>query len=292
MVNEIEELLCELGICNKETIAPFYPRVRDSEDILVLKCQKSGVIFLSRSDHINISHYERSEGFSYWCSQNRKQAALKGFEDDHRRFAEFKSTICNKIWLDVGTGSGGILDLMSRYALDTICVEPQKQARECLMESGYEVYTSVDEIPRTDIEIVTMFHVLEHLVDPIAALKNIRDKMKGDAKIIIEVPHANDFLISFLNIEAFKAFTFWSEHLILHTRQSLKAFLEAAGFHNVHIKGYQRYPLANHLYWLKEGKPGGHIYWNQLRTPELESAYANMVAALDKTDTLIANADA
>jgi hypothetical protein len=102
------------------------------------------------------------------------------------------------------------------------------------------------------------------------------------------VPHAKDFLISFLDLDVFKSFTFWSEHLILHTRDSLKIFLESAGFSNICIKSYQRYPLANHLHWLAKGKPGGHIVWDYLRTAELDTAYANMLAKIDISDTLIA----
>jgi len=109
--------------------------------------------------------------------------------------------------------------------------------------------------------------------------------------LIVEVPHANDFLISFLNLQAFKEFTFWSEHLILHTRQSLEIFLREAGFKNIRIQGFQRYPLANHLHWLAKGKAGGHKHWHHLQTDELNRAYASMLASLDKTDTLIAVAE-
>ena len=43
------------------------------------------------------------------------------------------------------------------------------------------------------------------------------------------------------------------------------------------------------MHWLSQGKPGGHQRWAFLDTPELASAYANTLAALGKTDTLIAH---
>ena len=135
-----------------------------------------------------------------------------------------------------------------------------------------------------------MFHVFEHLIDPINTLKVLKNKMAIGGKIIIEVPHAKDFLLSLLDLETFKAFTFWSEHLILHTRESLRVFLEKGGFSNVTVKGYQRYPLANHLHWLAKGKPAGHIIWDHLRTVMLDTEYENMLAQIDLTDTLIATA--
>jgi len=288
MKNIIKSLLCELGLSDEQSIVTFFPKVRDRDDVSVLKCKKSGVILLSRTDHMDSAHYETKQGFKYWDAQDRKMAILIGQEDDRRRFEQFKNIIVSKKWVDIGTGAGGILDLLSPLASETAAVEPQEDTRRNLIELGFKVYPSVDEIPSKDIEVATLFHVFEHLTDPIGVLKTLRKKMAPGAKIIIEVPHARDFLISFLDLEAFKSFTFWSEHLILHTRESLRIFLEKAGFSNISIMGYQRYPLANHLHWLAKRKPGGHIAWDHLRTLTLDKAYSDMLAKMDNTDTLIA----
>jgi hypothetical protein len=179
----------------------------------------------------------------------------------------------------------------SSISSKTVAVEPQESVRKVLIESGYEVYPSVDDVPYNNFDVVTLFHVFEHLIDPLGTLEVLKTKMSQGGKIVIEVPHAKDILIDFLDLDAFKSFTFWSEHLILHTRDSLRIFLEKAGFVNISIMGVQRYPLANHLYWLSRGKPGGHIEWAHLRTPELDAAYADMLAKIDNTDTLIAIAN-
>jgi Methyltransferase domain len=288
MENSIKSLLCDYGISDEQSIIPFYPRVRDRDDVSVLKCKKSGVIFLSRTDHMNISHYETKKDFQYWGAQDRKAAIQTGQEDVNRRYEQFRNTVANKKWVDVGTGAGGILDLLSPISSSTFAVEPQESTRRYLNELGYAVFPSVEDIPCNDIEVATLFHVFEHLTDPIGTLEKLKSKMSQGGKIIIEVPHAKDLLISFLELEAFKAFTFWSEHLILHTRDSLRIFLERAGFSDISIKGFQRYPLANHLHWLANKRPGGHMVWDNLRTPVLDAAYGDMLAQIDNTDTLIA----
>lgn len=289
--NKIKDLLIELGICSNETIVDYFPKVRDRDDVSVMKCTRSGVIFLSRSDHMDISHYAEKEDFKYWGTDDRKAALLSGLEDAQRRYDQFKLIVANKKWVDIGTGAGGILDLLSVVAAETAAVEPQESARECLKGLGYDVYPSIDSIKDDAFEIVTLFHVLEHFTDPISALTAIRQKMRKNAKIVIEIPHAGDFLISFLENDTFKAFTFWSEHLLLHTRESITALLKKTGFSNIVVTGFQRYPLANHLHWLSEGKPGGHIAWPFLRTANLDHEYAAMLASLDKTDTLIITAE-
>ncbi len=95
--------------------------------------------------------------------------------------------------------------------------------------------------------------------------------------------------MSVMKEESFIRFTLWSQHLILHTHQSLRVFLESAGFDPVLIKGVQRYPLANHLQWLAHHKPGGHLSpLAFLLTPDLDRAYAEALAAAGATDTLMA----
>lgn len=130
-------------------------------------------------------------------------------------------------------------------------------------------------------------HVLEHLYDPIKTLSLIKEKMHKNTLLIIEVPHADDFLISQCNCDKFKKFTFWSEHLILHTEQSLMTLLNIVGFSKIEIKYCQRYNIFNHLNWLTNGTPGGHKS-NELKDDDLVKSYNNFLVKNKKTDTLIA----
>ena len=290
MKHNIHNLLIDLGISDEQSIIPFYPKVRDNDDISVLKCIKSEVILLSEILQASKSNYSEHDDFMYWNASDIKNARLTTFEDDERRFEQYKSFICNKKWMDIGTGTGGLLDKLAPLTKQTIAVEPQNQARKSIQESGYAAYPFVSDVKESDFDIISLFHVFEHISDPIGLLIDIKSKLNDNGTLIIEVPHARDFLISFLNLDAFKAFTFWSEHLILHTRESLRLFLQKAGFKNISISGYQRYPLANHLHWLAKEQPGGHNIWNQLNSDELDKSYSNMLNRLDYTDTLIATA--
>ena len=108
-------------------------------------------------------------------------------------------------------------------------------------------------------------------------------------QILIEVPHANDFLLSAVNCEVFKQFTLWSQHLVLHTRESLLKTLKFVGLEEIQIEGIQRYPISNHLNWLANGKAGGHKSpLSSLDSDALFDAYQNSLARIDATDTLVA----
>lgn len=292
MKNKPLSTLVDLGICDADALVPFWPRVRDRDDVAVLRCAKSGVLVLSRSDHVDLAHYEEQAGFSYWGPDERRAALRETEEDDDRRARQFGDRLRDRVWLDVGAGAGGLLQRLGPSANAAVAVEPQADPRKWLAAAGYEVFRTVDEISRTDFDIATLFHVLEHMVDPLGALVEIRQRLKPGGELIIEVPHARDFLIAFLDLPSFKNFTFWSEHLVLHTRESLRRLLEAAGYHAISVEGLQRYPLANHMHWLAHGLPAGHKTWDLLRTADLDAAYAALLDKLDHTDSLVATARA
>jgi hypothetical protein len=96
-------------------------------------------------------------------------------------------------------------------------------------------------------------------------------------------------MIQNLELQSFVDFTLWSQHLILHTRESLTAFLQEAGFKSITIEGVQRYGISNHLQWLKTGKPGGHKSpLSLIETTALKNSYADALSKLDANDTIVA----
>lgn len=277
-MNSIHTALFATGISAPDSLFPFFPRTRDREDVAVLKCSRSGVICLNRDDHVD-GHYEAMEGASYWGAETRDEALKTTFTDDFRRAKSVRGM--GRTILDIGTGAGGFLDLSKLHA-EVSAVEPQKGPRQALQALGYDVRVSLDDVHDT-YDLITLFHVYEHLREPVGFLKKVKQRLNPGGRVIIEVPHARDWLIA--NCPKFVEFTLWSEHLILHTRESLSAFAEAAGF-NITIKGIQRYNLANHLMWLAEGKPGGHQVWDHMSSTALDRAYEERLNALDQTDTL------
>ena len=140
-------------------------------------------------------------------------------------------------------------------------------------------------------DIITMFHVLEHIPYQVSTLKFLKSKLKKKGKIIIEVPHAEDFLVLQDELKEFKNFTFWSEHLILHTYNSLKTILLKSGFKKINMQYYQRHNFANHLGWFLKRKPGGHNFYKKIVSDKLNSIYCKNLIKLGKTDTLIAIAE-
>ena len=141
---------------------------------------------------------------------------------------------------------------------------------------------------RGGYDLITAFHVIEHLPDPLQVLKSLAEKLSSNGQIIIEVPSSEDALLTLYDSDAFQRFTYWSQHLFLFNSNNLGLLAKKAGLAVKAIQHIQRYPLSNHLHWLSKGKPGGHKAWSFIDSPELNNAYANALAAVGKTDTLVA----
>lgn len=279
-----------------DDVMVFHPSTRDRADLPVYRCRATGVMFLDTEPDAPEGRYIDKEidndGLTSKTQLGEAKISTVMLEDSARRIEQFRNSIADRDICDFGAGHGLFLKYARPLARSVSGVELNRKQIADLEHESIRVETSIDAFPAESFDAVTLFHVLEHLHRPIETLSSIKDRMRPGGRLIVEVPHARDFLHQTLGSEAFKSFTFWSEHLILHTRESLRRVIEKAGFQEVAVRGYQRYGLENHLHWLTRQKPGGHQHWAHLSEPDLNRAYGALLQSLDQTDTLIATATA
>ena len=302
MNNPIFDELKKLKLISKPNLITLNNKTRDKK-IRVIKDLKSKIIFLEKyitsNDYYASLKYKDNEK-KFIKKSKIKIEKVKTFsgnvktpiiEDDMRRAIQFKKILNNKDILDFGCGWGGFLRNIQKSKTLT-GVELRK---ECInhIRSNVKKIDISDNINSFDkkFDVITMFHVLEHIPYQTETLKVLKSKLKNKGKIIIEVPHAEDFLILQEELKEFKNFTFWSEHLILHTYKSLKSILLKSGFKNINIQYYQRYNFSNHLGWFLKRKPGGHNFYKEIVSDRLNSSYCENLKKLGQTDTLIAIAE-
>jgi 2-polyprenyl-3-methyl-5-hydroxy-6-metoxy-1,4-benzoquinol methylase len=261
-------------------------QVRDNQDLKILECQSCGLVTLSSLEHIQAEHYESSGmhgadpvSIDYWSKET--------IEDDNRRFQMLQSLLKNKKILDFGCGNGGFLKLADKLAAKADGVEPEKRVRD-YWSGRFNILPDLKFAGELEYDLITAFHVIEHLPDPRGVLREISKHLASNGKLILEVPSSEDALITLYESHAFMSFTYWSQHIYLFNTNTLESLVKQAGLKVTTIQQYQRYPISNHLYWLSKGKPGGHIEWSFLDSPVLQEAYAGAMRSIGKCDTLIA----
>lgn len=283
----------ECYLCGGESFNKRPGSVRDRPELEVFECASCGLVCLSSFDHIRVGFYENS-GMHDGEEMPEIQAWLNETEwDDGRRFRYLQSALSNRKLLDYGCGAGGFLLKARELAAIAHGVEPETRLRNHYQSHGLTVFQNLSEIPK-DVrggryDIITMFHVLEHISNPKLILSELSEMLTNDGQIIVEVPNADDALLTLYNNSAFSHFTYWSCHLFLYTAKTLQILFGQMNFNVNYIKQIQRYPLSNHLYWLANGKPGGHQKWQFLDSPELHAAYEKQLAAIGECDTIMAS---
>jgi 2-polyprenyl-3-methyl-5-hydroxy-6-metoxy-1,4-benzoquinol methylase len=276
----IRSTLLEIGAIVDSRVQRFAERTRD-RDVPVWHDPVTGVIFI---DDFYVGNAEYESG-----QYRESSKSLEDLSDTERRVSHFRPLYAYRSVLDFGCGEGSFLRSINSVARHTQGVELQDSFRHQLNRDGVDCFSDLAECSAP--ETAFMFHVLEHLPNPLPTLSAIREMLASTngGTLVVEVPHARDFLIAHARSQAFINFTLWSQHLVLHTRQSLELLLRAAGYTNIHIYGVQRYGLANHFRWLIEGLPGGHKSpLAAIETPSLVESYESALVRIDASDTLVA----
>ena len=279
-----EPLSCYL--CGKDEFRKRVGRVRDNHNLDIIECLSCGLVFLSSFDHMHKYFYQeaRMHDESVDIETLLKDTAW----DDDRRFVFLKRVIENKSLLDFGCGAGGFLTRTRSAASYVAGVEIETRLKPHFREEGLEVFADIAEV-KSYFDVITLFHVLEHMKDPISFLGRLAEKLNDDGQLIVEVPSADEALLKLYANSPFSQFTYWSCHLFFFTNSTIASIAKKAGLKVNYIKQVQRYPLSNHLYWLAKGKPGGHKIWNFLDSEELHKSYEKQLASLGLCDTIIAS---
>ena len=286
MKNQLIASLINMGISSEDSLKVVHPRTRDNNNLNVLKCTRSGLIVLEEV-LTNKDYYVKAEKRGSTTASG-VQINPQHLEDDLRRFETHKKFLQDKEVLDFGCGIGGFLQLTDRVSKNSVGMELNQEHVQIINDMNIKCVSSFEDLlGKQKFDTITLNHVLEHLMDPFEILSSLKNLLKDDGTIIIEVPHARDILLETFNLEDFKDFTFWSEHLILHTQDSLVAFANQSDLELQNMECFQRYPLANHFNWLLEGKPGGHEKYSQLNNNEFHKHYQAFLSEINQTDTLI-----
>lgn len=260
-------------------------KVRDSAKLKPLECAGCGLVFLSSFAHIREGFYEDSGMlFEGWDLKRWREESAR---DDERRFGRLRPVLEGKRVLDFGSGNAGFLLRAKKLAKEASGIELERKYYPVFKREGLRVHPEVDDAPGA-YDVITAFHVIEHLPDPKAMLRRLAGKLSRGGRLYVEVPSADDALLTFYECKAFREFTYWSCHLYLFTPATLRALGEQAGLKVRSVEQVQRFPLSNHLHWLAKGKPGGHKVWSALDEGGAAERYERRLAELGRCDTLLA----
>jgi len=265
-------------LCGEEGVS-FVNNLRDDDNRWAVRCNTCGHIQvyplpdIDENEMYYKNNYEQNKQYTEAGYYNESDIQLMYKNEDWaKHYVQSVKPIISKNQkiLEIGSGYGWFVEKMrdEGYTIDGIEVG-QDRARLAYHRSeinliNHDFMLSPLETMSNSYDVICMFHVLEHISNPVKFLNNIKTCLKPEGIIIIEVPNYFDG-IKQLSL-AYNNAVYFRAHLSYFTPTTLTALLEKTGFSNITIKGAQRYSVENAIRWIRLGKP--NTEYLELELPE------------------------
>jgi len=217
-----------------------------AKHFLIVECKACRLIRLEpRPSAEELAQYYPK---SYWYSSDK---SIHGkLEQLYRRFVlrdhvNFVSRAIHDsgetgLVLDVGCGGGLFLKMMREQGLPVLGLDNSVQAAKLAWKQNGVAVVCADlahsPVLNGSCAAVTMFHVLEHLLDPVAYLHSARALLRPNGRLIVQTPNAASW--QFLMFGEYWNGVDVPRHLINYRQKDLENVLEYAGFEIVRRKQF------------------------------------------------------
>jgi 2-polyprenyl-3-methyl-5-hydroxy-6-metoxy-1,4-benzoquinol methylase len=207
-------------------------------------CSACGCLFMNpmpASDEI-----ARFYPNQYWWNSARP-SVLKKVESVYRKFAlrdhvRFitRAAASGGSLLDIGCGSGTLLGLLKERGFRVMGLDLSAEAAK-IAEIQHGVQVVVDSLAEAgfaaeSFDIVTLFHVLEHVSNPRDMLANVWRILRPEGVIVLQVPNIDSW-----QFRAFRSKWYGLDiprHIIDYSKRSMLKLLDGSGFMVTRVKHF------------------------------------------------------
>jgi 2-polyprenyl-3-methyl-5-hydroxy-6-metoxy-1,4-benzoquinol methylase len=95
--------------------------------------------------------------------------------------------------LDIGTGTGDFLVMAKHNGWKTSGIEPSTKAKNIAIAKGVSFQENIEKIKDQQFDVITMWHVLEHVPNIKQEIKELKRILKPKGTLIIAVPNYKSF---------------------------------------------------------------------------------------------------
>ncbi len=229
-----------------------------------------------------------------YYEKSRMDEIFNGFYSEAERRAKRVSgelSATDRI-LEIGCSVGYFMKAVSPYVGEVYGTEWDKKAGQYIRDTfpDFKVALNPQDFD-VKFDKIFMFHVLEHIENPVEFLKGLKNMLKPDGVIYIEVPNVDDILVKTYKCQAFLKYYYKLAHIYNFNGKGLKYIFDEAGLKS-EIEYIHRYDLSNHLVWLGQGVPYGKGKYKDILGEEANEAYIQALKKAGQTDTLFARVKA
>jgi 2-polyprenyl-3-methyl-5-hydroxy-6-metoxy-1,4-benzoquinol methylase len=200
------------------------------------KCLECGLLYtIPQPDVKSLASYYDSEEYtshntSKWSLKNLLYMQARKFALSQKSGMIEKHISKGKI-LDIGSGTGEFLNHCRKKGWDVYGIEPNSNAREKVFTShGLKLFKNVEvlEAEKESMDVITMWHVLEHLEEPAKQFRINYRLLRPGGVLVVALPNYESW-------DAYYYGKFWAaydvpRHLFHFSQKSLSQLAERSGF--------------------------------------------------------------
>ncbi|MDD2962812.1 MAG: class I SAM-dependent methyltransferase [Bacteroidales bacterium] len=228
----------KLNECGKEVVDHY----ATNESFSIVECSGCGMNYtVPRPSERNLPEYYLESKYVSHTSQGRGlfnslyrffqfinlQLKLRGIRREGFRTGKM---------LDIGCGNGSALDFFIKKGWSGVGVEPASLARDYALSRGLIVYPEsyLNEALNRDFDLITMWHVLEHVYDIPERMTQIKKLLKPDGLLVLALPNRNSFDAKYYG-------TYWAaydvpRHLYHFSKKDIEALADVFEFDLVRVE--------------------------------------------------------
>lgn len=256
----------------------------DREDLRVGKCEACKLVQTMSVDHVQIEHYTSAA----YLPGDLDQARERERSWNVKRVAYVKELIpdhASRHVLDFACGHGGFLQQAQGVFASVIGFDVSPRLCRKHLAAGYRCTSDIEELPR-DVDLIVLFHILEHLSAPWDMLMDLQERFSKVSTYVIEVPNTDEALNSIFRSQAYRRNHFSADHVNYFTNDTLRMVVERAGLEVVVDTQLQRYTLANNLGWIARDEGGGQDLWPAFNDAALNEHYEKALMSQHAADSI------
>ncbi len=233
-------------VCGSNQFEPFLvckDHTVSKDNFNIVSCKMCGFKYTNPrpTDSVLGDYYKAEEYVSHTNTKKGIVNKLYHIVRNHtlnKKIRLVSSYVSRGTILDYGCGTGMFLAACKEAGWNTIGMEPDDSARKIASDQDLSVYSNKENVTTfikdRQVDAITLWHVLEHVIDMPETLAFFKAKLKKDGVLIIAVPNHVSY-----DAQYYKEF--WAaydvpRHLHHFELTSMKSLLENNGFKLVETK--------------------------------------------------------
>jgi len=196
-----------------------------------MQCKKCDFMFIyppptiqTQKEYYNKSYQKGT--YKVYTNQDNLRKKL-----NEKRYLEIEKYNPKGNLLDIGCASGFFLDVATKYGLSIFGVELSEEAVKIARLKNKNIFHGTLEAAKYNnsfFDIVTIYDIIEHVVDPNSMMKEVSRIIKPGGLIVITTPDTNSWHAKIMRKNW--GFIIPLEHLCYFSHLSMKLLLEKNGF--------------------------------------------------------------